>query len=152
MKTTSLLVTCLLMFLCPVPSAMPQAPKALLVFGGQDHKDFLGCLNCVDSSPASVCNDLGKYGSSFKSNSIWNSFGTYGSSFSEYSPWNSFTDKAPIIVDRDGKSYGYFSVNCFHHDRTRIKWLVAVLDFYDDEGDLDASKTSRIGSQCGRFV
>jgi hypothetical protein len=94
----------------------------------------------VDSSPASVCNELGKYGSALNSNSIWNSFGKYGSSFSEYSPWNSFTDKAPIIVDRDGKSYGYFSANAFHHDRTRIKWLLAVLDFYDEEGDLDETK------------
>jgi hypothetical protein len=147
MKATSLLVISLLTCLCLVPSATPQAPKALLLFGGQDHKDFLGCLNCVDSSAASVCNDLGKYGSSFNSESIWNSFGKYGSSFSEYSPWNSFTDKAPIIVDRDGKSYGYFSVNAFHHDRTRIKWLVAVLGFYDDEGDLDATKEKLCGDE-----
>ncbi len=87
-----------------------------------------------------MCNELGKYGSALNSDSIWNGFGTYGSSFSQYSPWNSFTEKAPIIVDRDGKSYGYFSVNAFHHDRTRIKWLVAVLDFYDDKGDLDETK------------
>jgi hypothetical protein len=145
MKPTSLLIICLLVFVTLVPSATPQAPKALLLFGGQDHKDFLGCLNCVDSSPASVCNGFGKYGSTFNTDSIWNSFGRYGSSFSEYSPWNSFTDKAPIIVDRDGKSYGYFSVNAFHHDRTRIKWLVVVLDFYDKEGDLDATKEKLCG-------
>jgi hypothetical protein len=131
-----LLITCL----CLVPRATPQAPKALLLFGGKDHKDFLGCLNCVDTSAPSVCNDIGKYGSTFESNSIWNSFGTYGSSFSEYSPWNSFSDTAPIIVDRDGKSYGYFSVNAFHHDRTRIKWLVAVLEFYEEKDDLDQTK------------
>jgi hypothetical protein len=140
MKAVNLLVVLLMSYLCLVPSATPQAPKALLLFGGQDHKDFLGCLNCVNTSQASVCNELGKYGSEFNSDSIWNSFGKYGSSFSEYSPWNSFTDKAPIIVDRDGKSYGYFSVNAFHHDRTRIKWLVAVLDFYDDKGDLDETR------------
>jgi hypothetical protein len=44
-------------YLYLVQSATPQAPKALLLFGGQDHKNFLGCLNCVDSSAASVCND-----------------------------------------------------------------------------------------------
>src|SRR5258705_6634816 len=121
MKAINLLVFLLLIScLCLVPSAAPQQPKALLLFGGEDHKDFLGCLNCVNTSQSSVCNELGKYGSAFNSDSIWNSFGKYGSSFSEYSPWNSFTDKAPIIVDRDGKSYGYFSVNTFHHDRTRI--------------------------------
>jgi len=81
-----------------------------------------------------------KYGRRLTATAFWNSFGRYGSSFSEYSPWNSFTDKAPIIVDRDGKSYGYFSVNAFHHDRTQIKLLIAVLDFYDDKGDLDETK------------
>lgn len=123
-----------------VSGATPQAPKALLLFGGQDHKDFLGCLNCVNSAQTSVCNDFGKYGSAFNNDSIWNSLGKYGSSFSEYSPWNSFTNKAPIIVDRDGKSYGYFSANAFHHDLTRITWLVAVLDFYGDNADLDGAK------------
>lgn len=145
MKSTSLLVISLLTCLYLGPNATPQAPKALLLFGGQDHKDFLGCLNCVDSSQASVCNELGKYGSALNSNSIWNGLGKYGSSLSEYSPWNSLTDKAPIIVDRDGKSYGYFSVNSLHHDRTRIKWLVAVLDFYDKESDLDATKEKLCG-------
>jgi hypothetical protein len=140
MKTHNLLAILLISGLCFGSSATPQAPKALLLFGGQDHKDFLGCLNCVNTSQASVCNQMGKYGSAFNTNSIWNSFGKYGSSFSEYSPWNSFADKAPIIVDKDGKSYGYFSVNAFHCDRTRIKWLVAVLDFYDDKGDLDETK------------
>ena len=80
MKATSLLIACLL--LCSVPTANLQAPEALLLFGGQDHEDFLACLNCVDSSPASVCNDLGKYGSSLNSNSIWNSLGKHGSSLS----------------------------------------------------------------------
>jgi len=132
----ALLISCLFL----ASRATPQAPKALLLFGGKDHKNFLGCLNCVNTSETSVCNDLGKFGSTFDSESIWNSFGDYGSSFSEYSPWNSFSDKAPIIVDRDGKSYGYFSVNAFHHDRTRIKWLVAILDFYDRNSDLDETK------------
>jgi len=131
----ALLISCL----CVIPSATSQSPKALLLFAGKDHKDFLGCLNCANTAQASVCNEL-NYGSAFNSNSIWNSFGTFGSSFSEYSPWNSFSDKAPIIVDRDGKSYGYFSVNAFHHDRTRIKWLVAVLDFYVDNSDLKETK------------
>jgi hypothetical protein len=145
MKCPCLLFACLLTLLCSVPSASPEAPKALLLFGGADHDDFLGCLNCADSSPASVCNDLGKYGSSLQRNSIWNSLGNYGSSLSQYSPWNSLAHNAPIIVDKDGKSYGYFSVNALHHDRTRIRWLVAVLDFYDKEDDLDATKEKMCG-------
>ena len=140
MKTINLATLLLIGSLCFPSCAVPQAVKALLLFGGSDHKDFLGCLNCVNTSASSVCNNFGNYGSAFNANSIWNSFGKYGSSFSEYSPWNSFTNHAPIIVDKDGKSYGYFSVNSFHHDRTRIKWAIAVLDAYDDDNDLDKTK------------
>lgn len=149
MKVTRLFwMLCLLcLSLLPVAAqqAAPQNVKALLLFGGEDHKTFLGCLNCSELSKASVCNQLGKYGSSLQADSIWNSFGTFGSSFSKDSPWNSFSNSAPIIVDPDGNSYGYFSVNGFHHDRTRIGWLVAVLDYQEKNGDLDKTRDKICG-------
>jgi hypothetical protein len=114
--------------------------KALLLFGGEDHKTFLGCLNCVDTYGGSVCNPYGEQGSKFQSDSIWNKFGEYGSKFSANSPWNKYSTTAPIIVDKDGDSYGYFSANRYHNDRTRIKWLITVLDFQADEDDLDAKR------------
>jgi hypothetical protein len=123
-------------FLMREPRAEAQATKALLLFGGHDHKTFLGCLNCVDNSDSSVCNDVGKYGSDVAENSIWNDVGRYGSDVSPTSPRNNVSQDAPIIVDRDGKSYGYFSANNVHHDRTRIDWLVAILDYYDKTTDL----------------
>lgn len=123
-----------------------QQTKALLLFGGKDHQIFLGCLNCVAQADVSVCNSFGKFGSSFEDNSIWNSFGSFGSSFSEFSPWNSFSDSAPIIVDKDGKSYGYFSVNSFHHDRTTIPWLVAILEFQESKDDLDKTRDKMCGN------
>jgi hypothetical protein len=143
-------------FLCLVLLAIPvilvvaeragaQSQKALLLFGGDDHKTFLGCLNCSSMSDTSVCNGFGKFGSSFETNSIWNSFGDYGSSFSAKSPWNSFSDKAPIIVDADGKSYGYFSVNSFHHDRTKIDWIVALLTYAEKVDDLDKTRDKLCG-------
>jgi hypothetical protein len=122
-----------------------QDTKALLLFGGSDHKTFLGCLNCVNTSDISVCNAIGKFGSEFQTNSIWNEFGTYGSEFNEYSPWNQFSQKAPIIVDKDGESYGYFSANTYHPHRTRIEWLVAILDFYADKSDLDKTRERMCG-------
>ena len=123
-------------FLTRGPRAEAQATKAMLLFGGHDHKMFLGCLNCVDTSDASVCNDVGKYGSDVEENSIWNDVGPYGSDVSPTSPWNDVSQDAPIIVDREGKSYGYFSANDLHHNRTRIAWLVAILDYYDQTNDL----------------
>jgi hypothetical protein len=123
-------------FLLTNPHAEAQTAKALLLFGGHDHKTFLGCLNCVDTSETSVCNDVGQYGSDVAENSIWNDVGPYGSDVSPTSPWNDVSQDAPIIVDRAGKSYGYFSANDVHHDRTRIAWLIAILDYFNKTNDL----------------
>lgn len=143
MKSRS--VNCLLAVLVCLAGLYFRVPvsaqnKALLLFGGEDHKTFLGCLNCSKLSPNSVCNKFGTYGSKFQADSIWNQFGTYGSKFSTDSPWNKFSTSAPIVVDSDGGSYGYFSANKFHHDRTRIKSLLEVLDFQSEEQDLDKTR------------
>jgi hypothetical protein len=148
MKTCKFLALGIVLFAALASSTMPRAgaqdTKALLLFGGADHKTFLGCLNCTSASSGSVCNEYGK-GSEYASESIWNEYGTYGSEYSQYSPWNSYSDSAPIIVDRDGKSYGYFSVNAYHHDRTRIDWIVALLDFYEKKNDLDETRKRLCG-------
>jgi hypothetical protein len=127
-------------------SAPAQSSKALLLFGGEDHKVFLGCLNCSATDRDSVCNKFGA-GSTFQADSIWNKFGTFGSKFSSDSPWNKFSNSAPVIVDNDGGSYGYFSANKFHGDRTRIAWLVRVLNFQADHEDVDATRDLMCGSQ-----
>ncbi|MEO6965240.1 MAG: hypothetical protein ABI076_05000 [Acidobacteriaceae bacterium] len=73
-------VACLILVLTPgLCAAQAQAPKALLLFGAKDYKTSLGCLNCVDTSDISVCNEFGKYGSEYQSDSIWNAYGTFGS-------------------------------------------------------------------------
>lgn len=119
--------------------------NALLLFGDEDHKTFLGCLNCVDTSRDSVCNDIGKYGSDISPDSIWNDIGKYGSDISPTSPWDDISQGAPIIVDRGGNSYGYFSANNIHHDRTRIESLVAVLDYYEQTKDLVKTRNAMCG-------
>jgi hypothetical protein len=122
-----------------------QSTKALLLFGVHDHKTFLGCLNCVDTSTVSLCNGFGEFGSEFRSNSIWNEFGHFGNEFSGESPWNEFANEAPIIVDKDGNSYGYFSANEQHHDRTRIDWIVAILDVYRETSNLEKTRKAMCG-------
>jgi hypothetical protein len=122
------------------PKPVFAQTKALLLFGGEDHKIFLGCLNCADTSEQSVCNDIGKYGSDIAPDSIWNDIGKYGSDISQHSPWNDIANDAPVIVDSDGKSYGYFSTNSIHRDRTRINWLVAILDYYAKTNDLGKTR------------
>ena len=121
-------------------AAEAQNSKALLLFGGEDHKTFLGCLNCVETNIGSVCNPYGPHGSPYQGDSIWNPYGPYGSEYSQYSPWNEYTTSAPIIVDKDGNSYGYFSANEYAKDRTRIKWLLSILSLQADKNDLEATQ------------
>ena len=124
----------------PKQESVSAQTRALLLFGGEEHKTFLGCLNCSDTSQTSVCNDIGKYGSDISPDSIWNDIGKYGSDISQYSPWNDLSNNAPIIVDGDGRSYGYFSTNSLHHDRTRIGSLVAILDYFEKTSNLEKTR------------
>ena len=110
-----------------VTSVASSAPK-LMLFGGSDHDVYLGCLNCGSVAADSLCNDFGRYGNEFSGDSIWNEFSRFGNEFSGESPWNELSTQAPVIVDSDGKFYGYFSVNSFHPKRTQIKALVTLLD------------------------
>jgi hypothetical protein len=93
------------------------AHAELLLFGGDGHDIFLGCLDCGEFGSDSICNDFGK-GNEFDSNSIFNEFGTFGSEFSISSPWNEYSsDKSvPVLVDKKGNFYGYFTINVFRSD------------------------------------
>ena len=41
----------------------------LLLFGGTNHRTFLGCLNCSKHDSVSVCNKYGNFGSKYNSDS-----------------------------------------------------------------------------------
>jgi len=127
----------IILFVCS--GLYAQSTPALLLFGGKDHKTFLGCLNCAATSSGSVCNKYG-IGSKYDADSIWNRYGDFGSRYSSDSPWNKYTTDAPIIVDKEGNSYGYFSANPYHSDRTRIKWFLRILDFQAEHDDLEATR------------
>ena len=107
----------------------------LLLFGDRNHKTFLGCLNCGQYDSASVCNRYGNHGSRFSSESIWNRFREYGSRFASYSPWNKYATNPPVIVDREGNFYGYFTSNRFHSKRTNSKFHLTFLDNVDEVND-----------------
>jgi hypothetical protein len=125
----SILIAVLLWVLLP-SDACAQLP-ALLLYGGKDHRTFLGCLNCNRYDAGSVWNAYGQYGSQYSSNSIWNRYGTWGSPYSSVSPWNKYSSDAPVIVDKDGNFYGHFSSNAYINNRTQIKYMVWLLDNYD---------------------
>jgi hypothetical protein len=124
--------------------------KDLLLFGGPAHDSFLGCVTCSHHHSDSIWNKRGTYGSRFSPSSIWNKFGEYGSKFSQYSPWNNFSTTAPAIVDRDGKSFGYFSINRFHPSRTMLEALVWILDNHEWARDHLDEVGRRFSSEADR--
>jgi hypothetical protein len=121
------------------PASAVDGP--LLMFGGRDHGEFLGCLNCYRSEPFSVWNESGEYGNPGNENSIWNQKGPYGSRTSPVSPWNPRSSEPPLVVDRLGNLYGYFTLNRgypkriqrndTHHRRGDFKMMAWLLDNYD---------------------
>lgn len=125
---------------------VPRGPE-LLLFGGKDHKEFLGCVNCSSYDGGSICNRYGEQGSRYASNSIWNRYGEYGSKYSDLSPWNKYASFPPVIVDRDGAFYGSFTAARSDPQRTRIPALRELLDAAD-EVVADPQEASDIF--CGR--
>jgi hypothetical protein len=89
--------------------AFAQATQ-ILIFGGAGHREFLGCLNCSQLDSASVWNDISQYG---WHNGIgkWNDIGQYGSSIGSYSACNDLSTDPPVLVDKQGNSYGRLSIN-----------------------------------------
>ena len=112
-------------------SSSVNAAEALLLFGGKNHDEFIGCLNCGKYDDGSVCNKYGDYGSKYSDKSIWNKYGDYGSKYSDKSPWNKYASNPPVIVDKDGGFYGYFAAGKYQNKRTKIESLAYMLDNVD---------------------
>ena len=119
----SIFVICLALFV--------EAQKPLILFGGQDHDVFLGCLNCDNYASNSIWNAYNSYGSKYNSNSIWNAYGTYGSEYSTYSPFNENASYPPVIVDKEGGFYGYFTINTSHDKRADLNLAMTIYKYYD---------------------
>lgn len=90
----------------------------LMLFGGEGHKTYLGCLNCNEFASDSVMNEVGRHGSTVHSDSIFNSVGRFGSVVSQYSACNIVASDPPVIVDGQGRFYGRLTVNVYHRERT----------------------------------
>ncbi|QJB32554.1 hypothetical protein HF329_14970 [Chitinophaga oryzae] len=105
--------------------------QALHIYGGKGHDVYLGCLNCDNYNANSVWNAYGTYGSRYNAKSIWNSYGDYGSEYSSTSPFNPYAGDPPVVVDKDGGFYGYFTVNEYNDKRANFKLALTIYKFYD---------------------
>jgi len=115
-----------------------SAQTELLIFGGHGHDQFLGCLLCNEFSSESICNGFGPYGNEFSAKGIFNEFSEFGNEFSPSSPWNEFSlsTSVPVVVDRDGNFYGYFTINDTRPDA--VKFAAALRGVYESvDGDLE---------------
>ncbi len=100
--------------LCVSAAPARAVDGPLLLFGGRDHDEFLGCLNCYRSEAFSIWNEKSEHGDPAQANSIWNQNGPYGSRKSPLSPWNPRASNPPLVVDRAGQLYGYLTLNSDH--------------------------------------
>ena len=88
----------------------------LMIFGGEDHRTYLGCLNCSQFASDSVLNQYGEHGSRYASESIWNHYGDFGSAYSSFGACNAYATDPPVIVDNAGKYYGRLTLNQYHSE------------------------------------
>ena len=111
----------------------------LLIFGGSGHDDFLGCLKCNVYSSESVCNEYGTYGNEYGTGNLWNEYSTpYGNEYSISSPWNEYSssNSVPVLVDRNGGFYGYFTINEYRSDA--VDFASEMKRVYEaNDGDLE---------------
>ncbi|RYE00602.1 MAG: hypothetical protein EOP50_03505 [Sphingobacteriales bacterium] len=111
---------------------LDASSQSLLIFGGQGHNVYLGCLNCGKYESSSIWNKYGENGSKYNTKSIWNQYGTYGGKYSNYSPFNSYATYPPVLVDADGNFYGYFTANKYFSKRTNSKLAIYISENWED--------------------
>lgn len=108
-----------------------QPTTVLYIWGGEDEEDYLGKLNASRYDAESIWNEYGKYGSKYNSKSIWNEYGTYGSDYSQYSPFNDYAAHPPVLRDRHGKFYGYFTSNRYKSKRANYGLIDVICENYE---------------------
>lgn len=102
----------------------------LLLFGGDDYRQFLGEFTGNPCAADSIWNDVGLYGSDVAVNSIWNDVGLYGSDVSPYSPFNNVGSTPPKIMDGLGNFYGYLTINAGYPDRATFPLAMAIYNLH----------------------
>lgn len=107
------------------------AAEALLIFGGKDRSIFLGVLNASKYDSGSIWNNYGEHGSKYSDKCIWNNYGEYGGKYSEGSPFNPYSSNPPVIVDKEGNFYGYFTASTSNPKKTRVKLALYILENWE---------------------
>ena len=120
MKTMKKLIVLLVFVLCCISCGKDYSKEdvhvatigtELYIYGGKNSKEFLGKLNASKYDSESIWNTYGTYGNKYNSKCIWNKYGEYGSHYNSYCPFNKYGSNPPVLLDKQGKFYGYFTAN-----------------------------------------
>lgn len=103
----------------------------LYIYGGKNEEDYLGKLNASKYDSESIWNEYCKYGNKYNSKSIWNAYGTYGNEYGQYSPFNKYASYPPVLRDRNGKFYGYFTANKYKSKRANYGIIDVICENYE---------------------
>lgn len=87
--------------------AVAQSGEKIMVFGGENHDTYLGCLNCSELSSTSINNEMGEFGSPYSNTSAYNPYAT----------------DPPVVVDESGDYYGELTTNPYNPDAINPKKL-----------------------------
>lgn len=110
----------------PIGAELPST--TLYIYGGRNESVYLGKLNASKFDSESIWNQFGEYGSYLRTESIWNEYGTYGSELSSYSPFNDLASNPPVLRDKNGNFYGYFTSNKYKVDRANYSVIDKICD------------------------
>jgi hypothetical protein len=113
-------------------SLTTKAQPKLKIYGGKNHDQFLGCMTCTANDSSSIWSVFSDYGSTHNAKSIWNETGKYGNKTSEYSPYNKKAKYPPLVLDENGKSYGYLTINKKNPKRSWYSFVNMVSDDRDE--------------------
>lgn len=111
----------------PQPAGVPG--QAIYIFGGTNHRVFLGCLSCSSTAANAITNQYGEFGSRF-GETVLNRFSDYGSKYSDLSACNPYANDPPVVVGADGTYYGRLSMNprftTGPHVHIAAAWITSV--------------------------
>lgn len=117
MRTRVVFMFLALPFSGAAPSTAQAARPVVSIFGGSDHKTFLGCLTCEPSDANSILNSGGDFGhcgglafDNLYCHTLLSAFGSTGLVAEATSACGPGSTNPPVLVDPDGRYYGRFSV------------------------------------------
>lgn len=116
--------------LAPSLASSPASNQKLMLFGGNNHTVYLGCLNCSEYATDSLLNKYGPHGSPYSTESIFNHYSQYGSAYSTESSCSQYASDPPVIVDGNGAYYGRLTLNRYAKGigigTEYMGWLAAI--------------------------